>query len=368
MDKTLKKTTSLCVLMISFDRKILKKESNVRSRIIEQGKRVKELHVIVFSRRSHGLMAEKLSDNVSVVPTNSLSRWLYIFDAYRIGKQFFGVDLVTVQNPAEEGLVGLWLAKKLKSCLQVQVHSDFLSPAFLRLSFLNRIRRIIAFYVLPRSDCVRVVSKNIKQTLEERIPVLRGQISVLPVFIDAALLQGFPKRDLRSEYSQFDYIIVSATRFESEKNVALSLRAMSYVCKKYPRTGFLLLGDGRERSSLTHLAHSLGIEKNIVMCGWVDDVASYMKGSDLLLNTSKFEGYGMTIVEARLLGLPVVSTDVGVAKEVGADITPADPKAIGERVVLHHEGKVASVEPYTLPYKDEKSYLTGLVELWEKCV
>ncbi len=368
MPKFFKKTTSMRVLMISFDRKILTEGNSVRTRIIKQGKRIQELHVIVFSCRKHSLGKEKISENVWVYPTNSLSRWLYIFDACRIGKNFSKIDLVTAQNPAEEGLAGLWLARKLKSRLQVQVHTDFLNRSFLQLSFLNRIRLVIALYILPKADCVRVVSDKIKQELETRLPVLKGRVSVLPVFIDASLVRESSKIDLRKKYPQFDYIIISASRLEKGKNIDISIQALAYVCRKYPKTGLILLGEGREEHTLVRLIRTLGMDENVVMFGWVSKVASYMRESDLLLSTSGFEGYGMTIVEARLLGLSVVSTDVGVAREVGADIISLKPEEIAEKIILHIEKKVSLREPYDLPYENEEIYLTNLVKLWEECV
>ena len=59
---------------------------------------------------------------------------------------------------------------------------------------------------------------------------------------------------------------------------------------------------------------------------------SYYKTADLFLNTSLFEGYGMTLVEARAAGCKVVSTDVGVAREVGAKIIPYDSEQIAAAI------------------------------------
>jgi len=63
----------------------------------------------------------------------------------------------------------------------------------------------------------------------------------------------------------------------------------------------------------------LKIDKSVVFEPWQNDLISYYKTANLFLVTSNYEGYGMTIVEAIASHCPVVSTDVGIAKEILQD-------------------------------------------------
>jgi len=176
------------VVMISTDRKIFKKGSDVRHRIIEYGQLSDELHVIVFALEKLGFKEEKLSRNVWIYPTNSSFKFSYITDAVRVGGNLLKGEkikkrdtLVSTQDPFETGLAGLRLKKKHNVPLQVQIHTDFLSPYFGLESFINKLRVAIAGHVLPRADCIRVVSERIKASLTKYR--LKSLPQVLPIYV-----------------------------------------------------------------------------------------------------------------------------------------------------------------------------------------
>jgi glycosyltransferase involved in cell wall biosynthesis len=73
------------------------------------------------------------------------------------------------------------------------------------------------------------------------------------------------------------------------------------------------VGSGPEENKLKALAKELGVEKNVAFEGWKEDLHSYYKTANTYIQTSRFEGYGMSLVEAGLAGLPIVTTKVGVA-------------------------------------------------------
>ena len=64
------------------------------------------------------------------------------------------------------------------------------------------------------------------------------------------------------------------------------------------------------------------------MEGWRSDVVSYYKTADVFFQTSLYEGYGLSAVEANVAGCPVVSTDVGVASELGAVCPVGDKECL----------------------------------------
>ena len=73
------------ILMLSTDRKIFDKNSSVRERMIEYGKIVEELHILIFTRG--GQKEIKLSDNVYAYPTNTPLKLAYFPRAYKLGKR-----------------------------------------------------------------------------------------------------------------------------------------------------------------------------------------------------------------------------------------------------------------------------------------
>ena len=240
-----------------------------------------------------------------------------VFDAVRIGKTLTPADIVTVQDPFETGLAGLFIARRLGAKLHVQVHTDFLSSSYARLSPINFIRQWIATYVLTHADRIRVVSDSIKQSIELRYHP-RAPVSVLPIFVD---LEKFRRakvpRDLKAKFSGFKTKLLAVSRLEQEKNINLAISAFAKTAPK--DTCLIIVGDGRQIRMLKRCAQDLGVMGRVFFEGQ-QDPAPYYALTDLVLVPSKYEGYGLVIVEALAAGKPVLSTDVGIAREAGAII------------------------------------------------
>ena len=114
-------------------------------------------------------------------------------------------------------------------------------------------------------------------------------------------------------------IILTVSRLEKEKNIERILNIFRDVLVKNNNTVLIVVGDGSLRSSLKKKVSLMGLEKNVFFEGWQDDLISYCKTADIYLSASNYEGYGLSMVEASVSGLPVVTTNVGVAGDVLMD-------------------------------------------------
>jgi glycosyltransferase involved in cell wall biosynthesis len=313
-----------------------------------------EIDTIVFSKR--GFTEKELAPNVVVLPTNSRSRFLYVRDAVRIGKKLNRPDWVTVQDPFESGIAGMRLATYFNSPLLVQIHTDIFSPYFTRGSVLNKIRTRMAPRVLARAARIRVVSNRIKEGLIKNYGIPAEKIIVLPIFTSQEEIQASPKTGER-------FLVVS--RLTKEKNIPLALTAFAFCVKKHPNATLTILGDGPEKDDLVWLSKTLDIEKKVTFTGWVNNSASYFKNADIFLQSSWYEGYGLTFIEAAAHHLPIVSTGVGITKEVGAyiakhnsiDFSQKIEEALRERrpATLNNLNLFKNFDEYLLAYKESFS-------------
>lgn len=270
-----------------------------------------------------------------------------VFAAMRLPRP----DAVSVQDPFLLGILGWTIARLRGSKLHVQVHADVFDPAFAAHSFRNRLYVPLARFILRRADAVRVVSERIKKTL---MPLgLSVPVSVLPVFIDAEAIAAAQPLDKKKEFPDFQKIVLVVSRFEPEKNVAGALTVFAEMLKAQPSAGLVVLGDGSEGPALKSLARSLGVENRVVFTG-ARNPLPYYKAADLLLVTSDFEGYSMVTVEALSAGCPVVSLDVGIAREAGAIIaTLADmPRVAAATLSEGRRGALSFTLPSEIEYRD----------------
>lgn len=334
------------ILVLSTDRNAFEESSAVTRRLRMQARTVERMDVLV----PHGpRQVIQIAGNASVRGFG-LGRVLGAFRAIAAGWRLQRPDVVSVQDPFFTGLIGWAIARLRGSRLHVQIHTDLFDPNFAQRSFGSRMKVLLARFILARADAVRAVSDRIARSLVERgfkAP------SVLPIFIDLDALHKAEAIDRRERYPDFTKVILVVSRLESEKNVAGSIRAFAEVAKTDSSAGLVIIGSGSERVALESLVQKLDLEKKVVFEGAQDPFPFY-KAADLLMLTSHYEGYGLVVVEALAAGCPVVSYDVGFAKEAGAVVASAEelPRVAIAMLSEGKRGKLALQLPTEAEYRD----------------
>ena len=103
--------------------------------------------------------------------------------------------------------------------------------------------------------------------------------------------------------------VVAVGRYCHEKGFDLLLQAWAMAEGKCPEWRLEIYGDG-DRDAYERQMADLGIDKSrCVLNGRTSDVQSVYVNSSVLVCSSRFEGFGMAIVEAMACGLPVISFD-----------------------------------------------------------
>lgn len=330
------------VLSIGSDRQVFVSGSEAQTRLLALAQGVGDLHLVVFALRELRLQPLRLSSHLMIYPTNSSHEAWYIWDAMRVGKKVVRPEVVTAQDPFESGLAAWRLAKYWSAKLQLQLHTDFLSPHFAAQSWLNRLRVYLGRFLLPKADSVRVVSQKIADSLHQAKIKIGGKLTILPVWIDVEKIsRTLAQTNYRQVYRQFEQIILMACRLEPEKRTEIAIALMPRLLESFPRAGLLIVGSGSQEASLRALARQLGIENQVIFVGWSNDLISYYRSADLFLLTSAYEGYVRTATEAAACGLLTISTPVGGAAEAGAIICePTDLPDVIRRELGHAERSV----------------------------
>ena len=93
------------------------------------------------------------------------------------------------------------------------------------------------------------------------------------------------------------------------------LRAAQRVLEKVPDAAFIIAGEGELKEATQELARTLGIVDRAFFIGRCTDVAAVLSISDVCVLSSSSEGFSNSILEYMAAGRPVVSTDVGGARE-----------------------------------------------------
>ncbi len=338
------------VLTVGTELAVLSPDSPVRKRIFSYGKYFKTMHIVLMSGiTGQGSVHE---DNVTVYPTNSPNKVQRFLDALQIGKAITGVDIVSSQDPFETGFIAWLIARHHKAPLHVQLHTDFLAPEYASHSIINRIRVLIAGFIIHRASRVRVVSKEVGESITARYGT-KIPVSVIPIYTD---LERFRNATMPAHMSQkfltFPRRALVVSRFEPEKDISLAIRAFAEAAPK--DACLILLGEGSEYTILERLVTKLLLDSRVFFEGFKDP-APYYALCDILLVPSIYEGYGQVIVEALAAHKPVLSTDVGIARTSGAII--AAPEQFASALKEWFENGPKTMELKNYPYASQDDYV-----------
>lgn len=131
-------------------------------------------------------------------------------------------------------------------------------------------------------------------------------------------------------------ILGTVARISRVKGIEYALEAVCKLIGDFPNLRYIIVGDGDRMESCQALADKLGIANHVVFTGYQRDVSRYLVAMDLMLFPSIQEAMGMAIVEAFLVGVPVIGTEVGGIPEVispdcGALVPKADAGALAAK-------------------------------------
>lgn len=134
------------------------------------------------------------------------------------------------------------------------------------------------------------------------------------------------------------FVFGAAGRFSREKGHRFLLDAFALLQRMMPAQPIelLLLGEGREEPALRTQARRLGIEQRVCFAGFQPKPAAWMKVMDALVQPSLAEGMPNSVLEAMLLGVPVIATTAGGVPEIidnertGLLVEPASAVAMAD--------------------------------------
>jgi N-acetyl-alpha-D-glucosaminyl L-malate synthase BshA len=158
---------------------------------------------------------------------------------------------------------------------------------------------------LERSDAVTAVSRFLRDKTPSWFEISHP-VEVIPDFVDT---RRFSPSDRRER------TIVHVSNFRPVKRTLDAVRAFYLIRRRTPAR-LVFVGSGPDQPQVRQLAERLGILDDLRFVGEDPDVANYLRGASLLLSTSEFEGFGMSVLEAMACAVPVVTTDSGGTGEV----------------------------------------------------
>ena len=103
-------------------------------------------------------------------------------------------------------------------------------------------------------------------------------------------------------------LLLYVGRLDNQKGLDRFFRELPQVFRELPKHDLMIVGEGKEKVALAHLAQRLAVADRVHFAGWRDDIPPIVAAADLLVLPSRWEGMPNVVLEAMAAGKPVVAT------------------------------------------------------------
>ena len=166
--------------------------------------------------------------------------------------------------------------------------------------------------------------------------------------------------------------ILSAGRLVYQKNYSSLIRAFALVSKRFPEWSLDIFGEGNERRELVSLIESLNLSDSVHLAGNQSNLKEQLPDYSLFTLSSRFEGFGLVLIEAMSGGLPVISYACPCGpKDIirdGVDgflVPPGDETMLAERICQLIEDENLRRRMGTAALERAKDYsLEKIIPMW----
>lgn len=167
----------------------------------------------------------------------------------------------------------------------------------------------------PKYQHIFVVSEEARQALIQALPEIEGITRTVPNVISARLCRQQAEQGEGFTDGYTGKRIVTLGRLSSEKGQDIIPEVAAGLAERGVDFRWYLVGDGKLRPLIEEKAAALGVADRIVLLGTKTNPYPYLKDADLYVQTSVHEGFCITLGEAKVFGMPIVSTDCAGAHE-----------------------------------------------------
>lgn len=171
-----------------------------------------------------------------------------------------------------------------------------------------------------KADKIIAVSGAVEQKLRAFRPNYAGKMMTIHNLTDVEGIRTKGEEPVPEEFPADKLNIVSCGRVSHEKGMDLAVQAAAeLVAMGHENIHWWIIGGGPAEDEVRAKIAELHMEEYVTMLGMKGNPYPYIKRADLYVQPSRFEGYPMTILEALILGQPVVSTNNTGAQEILQD-------------------------------------------------
>lgn len=206
----------------------------------------------------------------------------------------------------------------------------------------NKLALFLDRWEAKTADEIIVLSNAVKEFMSDVEKVDADKITVIHQGFDFDIFSASDEdgKKVRQEFgiSEDDFVIGTIGNFTSTKGHSFMVSAAKELIEEMPNLKLMFIGDGGDKKTVQEQIAEENLQERVIFTGFRGDVNACMKAVDVVVHPSLSEAFCQVLIETMSVGTPIVSTDVGGAKEVITDgkngfiIPPANVEAIKKAV------------------------------------
>lgn len=159
----------------------------------------------------------------------------------------------------------------------------------------------------PFTDKIVCISKAEKDSALHEHIAMENKLELIPNGIDVSAVRNAVAKDREKLGIADDAFVVGMIgRLSPQKSPDVFVKAAKLINDAIHHSAFIIVGDGEERAEVERFANENGL--NLVITGWTDEPYSFLKVFDVAVLLSRWEGFGLAIVEYMAAEKNVVAT------------------------------------------------------------
>ncbi|MBQ6023503.1 MAG: glycosyltransferase [Clostridia bacterium] len=190
--------------------------------------------------------------------------------------------------------------------------------------------------VFPRFDKIIAVNSGCRDVLRDLYPAVKDKIGYIENYVDAAAVRDAAKA-YKIDRSGKPTVLCTCGRFTPVKGFDLAVEAAKLLKKRGFDFIWYIVGDGEQRASIETQINNGDLTEIIQITGILQNPYPYYAGCDIYVQPSREEAQPLAIIEAQILGRPVVTTaTVGgknlIKEEETGLLAPITPEGVAAKI------------------------------------
>lgn len=241
-----------------------------------------------------------------------------------------GIDIVNTHSGKDTWIGGICAKMCGAKFIRTRHLANPINPS--RTNFINEL-----------ADFVITTGERVKDAMIKNNRIKKEKIASIPTGADESMFdpkifnKNLCKKEL--ELKDNELAIGALGVIRRVKRHIDFIHAAKILSQKYDNLKFFIAGDGPIVKDIKEAIQKEGLEKTFFLLGHTNEPAKYLSSLDIFINSSESEGVPQAVIQALMMKLPIVATDVGSTKDLFFEdnfilAKPLSPEDLADKIEI----------------------------------